>query len=34
MIPQTYGGPSEAPLYESAQECELRALVDKLNAAQ
>ena len=31
IIPQAYGGPSALPLYESLQECELRALVNKLN---
>ena len=32
LVPVAYGGPSTLPLYESPQECELRALVDKLNS--
>lgn len=33
LIPVAYGGPSTLPLYETPQECELRALVDKLNGS-
>ena len=31
LIPQAYGGPNAAPLYESKHEIELRELVKRLN---
>ena len=33
LIPQAYGGPNAAPLYESKHEIELRELVKRLNSS-